>query len=102
MPNSSIYAYSAVFSPTNLNITIIHEWQYYDEAQKKWVTDLTVALPVVGGRGGGFRTYSEHSNLIGGHWRVNIKTKQGQIIGRLLFNILPVFTLPSLSSAIKQ
>lgn len=97
-----VYAYSAVFSPTNLNITIIHQWQYYDDAQGKWITDFTINLPVVGGRGGGFRTYSEDSNPTPGHWRVNIMTTQGQIIGRLRFNILPVFTLPSFSYAIKQ
>jgi hypothetical protein len=102
IPDSPVYAYSAVFSPTNLNITIVHEWQYYDEAQGKWITDFIINLPVVGGRGGGFRTYSERSNLPSGHWRVNIMTTQGQIIGRLRFNIMPTFTPPSLSSAIKQ
>jgi hypothetical protein len=101
-PDSPVYAYSAVFSPTNLNITIVHEWQYYDETQGQWVTKTTIDLPVVGGRGGGFRTYSELSNLASGHWRVNIMTTEGQIIGRLRFNIVPVFTEPSFSYDIKS
>lgn len=98
----SVYAYSAVFSPTNLNITIIHEWQHYDETQHKWVTTFTINLPVIGGRDGGFRTYSESSDLAPGKWRVNIKTEQGQIIDRLMFNIMPVDTEPLLLSTVKQ
>jgi hypothetical protein len=83
-----IYAFSAIFSPKDLNLTIVHEWQYYNLIQKKWVTDKMINLSVVGGRDGGFRTYSMRSNLGEGRWRVNIKTKQGQTIGHLRFNIV--------------
>jgi hypothetical protein len=31
--NSRIYAYSAIFSPKELNLTIVHEWQHYDETR---------------------------------------------------------------------
>jgi hypothetical protein len=97
-----VYAYSAIFSPTNLNITIVHEWQHYNETQNKWVTTFTISLPVIGGRDGGFRTYSESSNLASGKWRVNIKTELGQLIGRLRFNIVPVDTESILTNDIKQ
>jgi hypothetical protein len=83
-----IYAFSAIFSPKNLNITVLHEWQRYDETKNKWITTGIINLPVVGGRDGGFRTYSMRSNAVPGKWRVNVKTEQGQIIGRLRFNIL--------------
>lgn len=89
-PSSPVYAYSAIFSPKNLNLTILHEWQYYSEIQSKWMTGIVIALPVVGGRDGGFRTYSMRSNLAPGKWRVNIKTKEGLLIGSLRFNV--VFT----------
>jgi len=87
-PESPVYAYSAIFSPEDLDITIIHEWQYYDTTNNKWTTRAVIRLPVVGGRDGGFRTYSMISNTVYGKWRVNIKTELGQIIGRLRFNIL--------------
>ena len=90
-----VYAYSAIFSPQGLNITILHEWQRYDETQKKWITDFVINLPVVGGRDGGFRTYSMRSSLPAGRWRVNIKTELGQTIGRLRFNVVPVDTEPA-------
>ncbi|MFA5778460.1 MAG: DUF2914 domain-containing protein [Candidatus Paceibacterota bacterium] len=96
-----IYAYSAIFSPKELNINIIHEWQRYDEIQKKWITEREINLPVIGGRDGGFRTYSMRSNLTAGKWRVNIKTIHGQTIGHLRFNIIPTNIEPLLTITIK-
>jgi len=101
-PGSPIYAYSAIFSPQDMNLTIVHEWQHYNEVERKWITDFTINLPVIGGRDGGFRTYSERSDLASGKWRVNIKTEQGQTIGSLRFNILPVDVAPVLASDIKD
>jgi len=94
---SSVNVYSAIFSPKGLNISIVHEWQHYDEKNKKWTTDKVITLPVIGGRDGGFRTFSSRPNLAAGKWRVNIKTTSGQIIGHVQFNIVPSLTLPSLS-----
>ena len=99
---STVYAYSAIFSPKNLNIIITHEWQHYDETQKKWTTRSMVNLPVIGGRDGGFRTYSTNSNLAPGEWRVNVKTTQGQTIGTLRFNIVPADTEPVLTTVVKS
>lgn len=99
---SPVYFYSAIFSPKKLNLTIVHEWQHYDEISKKWVTDRNINLDVIGGRDGGFRTYSMRSNLAPGKWRVKIKTTHGQIIGRLRFNILPVEIEPVLTIDIKK
>ncbi len=101
VPDSPVYAFSAIFSPKDLNLTIFHEWQHYDEIQKKWITAGVIRLSVVGGRDGGFRTYSARSNLASGKWRVNVKTAQGQIIGRLRFNIVQVYTWPILKNMVK-
>jgi hypothetical protein len=99
--NGPIYAFSAIFSPKNLNITILHEWQKYDDVNNKWVTDRIISLPVIGGRDGGFRTYSMRSNLTAGKWRVNIKTEHGQTIGHLRFNIIPTDIEPILTNGVK-
>lgn len=101
IPNSSVYVYSAIFSPSGLDLNIIHEWQHYDEIAKKWVIESTIALRVMGGRDGGFRTYSMRSNLASGKWRVGVKTERGQIIGYENFNIISSDSLPVLSSGIK-
>jgi hypothetical protein len=99
---SPAYAYSAIFSPKGLNLSILHEWQRYDEVQSKWITESVINLPVVGGRDGGFRTYSTRSLLAPGLWRVNIKTKEGLIIGHLRFSILPADVEPFLTSELKK
>ena len=96
-----LYAFSAIFSPKNLNLTILHEWQHYNEALKKWTTESTIKLSVTGGRDSGFRTYSTRSNLGKGRWRVNIKTESNQTIGRLRFSVVPTDVEPLLTTEIK-
>ncbi|MDB5254369.1 MAG: hypothetical protein JWL80_435 [Parcubacteria group bacterium] len=88
-----VYAFSAVFSPASLNTNIIHEWQYQD-AQGNWVTSGRISLPVEGGRDGGYRTYSIRANLSAGKWRVNVATPDGQLIGRMKFNVVSVSSDP--------
>lgn len=85
IPGQPVYAFSAVFSPTSLNTTVVHNWQYYNESAKKWVTKSRVTLPIVGGRDGGYRTYSYKTNLEEGRWRVDVETTRGQDIGRMKF-----------------
>ena len=96
-----VYAFSAIFSPSNLNLTIIHEWQHYDSLSGKWQTMSTVDLPVIGGRGGGFRTFSLMTNLATGRWRVNVKTESGQLIGQMRFNVVIAETSPQLVTEVK-
>ena len=97
-----VFAYSAVFSPTNLNTTVIHEWQHYDVRSAQWVVQNTVDLPVIGGRGNGFRTFSVRNNLVEGKWIVNVLTNTGQLVGRLRFKIEDVPTNPALQTIVKQ
>lgn len=96
-----VYAFSAIFSPKNLNIKIVHEWQHYNEISKTWTTESTINLSVIGGRDEGFRTYSVRSNLAYGKWRVNIKTEHNQTIGHLRFNLVQVDTASSTKTLIK-
>jgi len=87
MPGEPVYAYSAVFSPTSLNTNIIHEWQLYDK-RRGWTTMSRIELPVKGGRGGGYRTYSRKTGVVAGAWRVNVKAASGALLGRLRFNVI--------------
>jgi hypothetical protein len=97
-PGAPLYAYSAIFSPTSFNLTIVHEWQYYDETVDEWTTRGTIALSVVGGGDRGYRTFSTEDGLTAGKWRVNIETAQGQVIGRLNFTVVNATVPPSLQS----
>ncbi len=96
--NSEVYVYSAVFSPSSLNLTVIHKWQYFDPATGEWIDYDRVELPVIGGRDGGFRTYSVKDKLYSGNWRVNVETLGGQVIGRLRFEVIPTAFLSELQT----
>lgn len=83
-----LYVFTAIFSPTNLNTTVVHHWQWYDPSIKEWISTNRVNLPINGGREGGFRTYSSKLNIKEGYWRVDVETQQGQNIGRVKFKVI--------------
>ncbi len=88
MAGTPLYTFSAIFAPGAFSANIIHEWERYDAAQKKWVRESMVAFPLSGGRAGGYRGYSEITNAPAGQWRVSIKTISGQTIGRINFTVV--------------
>ena len=100
VPGTPIYFYSAIFSPTELNTNIIHEWQMYEAHTHLWRTAQRVELPIVGGRDGGYRTYSLRSTMEPGFWRVNIETPRGQLIGRIGFQVEESSSTPSLQTSV--
>jgi hypothetical protein len=95
-PGSSLYAYSAVFAPTDFGTSVVHVWQHYDEKKDAWVDVGRVAFGIVGGRDGGYRGHSIKSNITPGWWRVNIQTLDGQIIGRIRFRVQKIEVAPKL------
>src|SRR3989344_1395113 len=101
VPGTSVYAYSAIFSPALFNTNVIHEWQKYDEDSGRWITATRISLITQGGRDEGWRVYSMKTGISPGSWRVNVETSQGQIIGRLRFNIIQAAEAPSLKKHIK-
>jgi len=97
-----VFVYSAIFSPPALNLNVIHQWQHQN-LNGQWQTMSTVNLRIVGGRDGGFRTFSEKTtNLTTGHWRVNVLTTNGQLIGRVRFNLVAADALPKVEQKINN
>lgn len=92
--STPLFAFSAVFAPGGFSANVIHEWDFYDPVQKKWIPESTIAFPLSGGRAGGFRGYSEITNVTPGEWRVSIKTVSGQVIGRISFTVMDVASEP--------
>jgi hypothetical protein len=101
VPGAPVYAYTAIFSPTSLRTRIVHEWQTYD-AKRGWITTNRIELPLSGGRGGGYRTFSMTNQIRPGAWRVNVKTPGGALLGRLRFNVILQTDEPELQSEIKN
>jgi hypothetical protein len=89
-PGDSLYLYSAVFAPIKLQTKILHIWQRYDDTANQWRTQAVVSYPITGGREGGYRGFSIKSLPAKGHWRVNIETADGRIVGRVAFAVAPV------------
>jgi hypothetical protein len=86
-PGQPVYVFSSVFAPTDLNIKIVHDWQYFDESEDQWVSANKISFPIRGGRDEGYRGFSKKSYVFPGHWRVDIETERGQVIGRVRFDI---------------
>lgn len=84
-PGSSLFVFSSIFAPTDLNTRVVHDWQYYNEVSQRWVSATRVTYGISGGREGGYRGFSQKNNLFPGQWRVDVKTERGQIIGRVSF-----------------
>lgn len=98
-PGEPVYVWTAVFAPSGLTTTILHEWQYYDPASKSWQTIAEIPFLISGGRDGGYRGYSEVSNPKDGSWRVNVVTQYGQTISRISFTIESASSTPQLLQA---
>lgn len=90
----SLSAYSAIFAPTTLQATIVHRWQWYDPAGKRWVGKGVIAYPIIGGRDGGYRGYSTVPIDATGNWRVVIETADGRRIARIPFTVIATTVPP--------
>src|SRR3989338_7071970 len=99
--NEPVYVYTAIYTPAQLRIAVIHEWAYYDDNLGKWVVASNIQYPIFGGRNEGYRGYSLKTNLQPGQWRVTVKTENGQILGPTKFTIEPVLNSPELITEAK-
>lgn len=83
-----IYAYTSVYSPTDLDTVIYHRWEFYNEDKKTWQTTDHLSYPIVGGRIDGYRGYTFKTNPKPGEWRVSVETARGQVLGRIGFTVV--------------
>lgn len=83
-----LYAYTAIFAPTDLSTVMVHRWQYYDDTTRDWITSSALSFRISGGRSEGYRGYSLKRQLSEGKWRVSVETTRGQVLGRIRFTIV--------------
>lgn len=83
----TVFCYAAVFAPTKLNKRIYHHWQYYDFNKNDWITTDRLSYKIIGGRDGGYRGYTNKRNIQPGQWRIDVKTSEDQLLGRINFEI---------------
>lgn len=89
-PGERVYVFSSVFAPTKLSTTIMHEWEHYNAAAESWERIAEIRFPIVGGRDGGYRGYTVLDSVREGFWRVNVRTSDDRLIGRVSFEIQSV------------
>lgn len=83
----TIYFYSAIYAPSQMNMGVVHKWQRYSREEGGWITEARIPFNIRGGRDIGFRWYSYYS-AGEGLWRVSVQTERGQTIGRKSFHIV--------------
>ena len=91
-PGEIVYVFTSVFAPTSLSTTIVHAWEFYDGARQEWLPVSEVGFPIKGGRDGGYRGYTLEDASKPGLWRVNVRTGDGRLIGRISFRVEDVAT----------
>jgi hypothetical protein len=80
-PGDSVYCFAAVFAPTALKEKIVHHWQQLQNGE--WRTTDKIGYHIVGGRDGGWRGYTLKKNITEGEWRIEVKTGEGRLLGRI-------------------
>lgn len=77
-------AYTSIRAPLGLKDEMLHIWKHNGKVIDR------IRLPIDGGRQDGYRTWSQKrafpANPVG-HWQVDVQTKNGQLLGRLEFNV---------------
>jgi len=89
------YCFSSVFAPAAITDTLYHSWQR-KSPNGQWERVSRVPYLIEGGRYGGYRAYSNKSNLPEGEWRCVVETEKGLVIGETGFTIVTTETTPEL------
>jgi len=92
--NHPLYVFSSIFAPSNLDTTIVHKWQYFDETKSEWLDKDMLSYRMFGSTDSGYRGYTFKTNVLAGKWRVDIETERGQVLGRLKFVVENVDKTP--------
>ena len=100
-PGRPIYVFTTIFAPADLDTEIIHHWQFYDTAERRWVSRDELSFTLFGGNETGYRGYSVKTSVEPGKWRVDVETKRGQVLGRIPIRVHNVDELPPLKSEFK-
>ncbi len=90
MEGEKVYFFSAVSAPVGLQSELSHVWEKYDDANESWKVKLSVPYSLLGGRDGGYRSYSTIENLSEGKWRVSAKVGERRTVGMVYFNIIKI------------
>jgi hypothetical protein len=82
-----IYSFISVFGPRGFTHKIFIRWYVRDVVKKEWLTADRFPIPLTGGRADGFRGYMKKENFSPGHYRVDVETEDGRVLGSKSFEV---------------
>ncbi len=86
-----IYSLSSVFAPKRVTVDLEQRWWLRDDKSGTWLTRGVVALPMVGGRQEGWRTYTYiRAAAQEGRWKVETALKGGAVLAVEYFVAKPL------------
>ncbi len=97
----TLYVWSAVFAPSNLNTDIYNRWEIYNKNTREWEERGRFSYRLSGGRREGYRGYSYKTAIEPGRWRVSLETQRGQVLGRVRFRVETVEDQPKLIDVVR-
>ena len=86
--DESVYIFTSIFAPTDLDQSILHRWSWYNESTKEWELVEDIGYDITGGRDDGYRGYTFKNNVKQGEWRVEVLTNEELVLGVIDFEIV--------------
>ncbi|MFT5141626.1 MAG: hypothetical protein ACI80V_001044 [Rhodothermales bacterium] len=87
-PGDTVAVYTAVFAPTRIRTGIVHVWENRADNAAEWQETDRIAYVVSGGRGNGYRGYTQKRKVFPGQWRVRVETDNGRLLTRVAFDVI--------------
>ncbi len=87
-PDEKVYVFTSIFAPTDINKSIFHRWNWYNNITNKWEVVDNIGYHITGGRDEGYRGYTFKNNVKNGMWKVEVITEEGLILGVVDFEII--------------
>jgi len=92
-PNEKVYVFTSIFAPTDIEKSIFHRWNWYNDGTNQWEVVDDIGYQITGGRDAGYRGYTFKQNTKPGLWKVEVITEEELIIGVIDFEIIRSSTL---------
>ncbi|WP_179336004.1 DUF2914 domain-containing protein [Winogradskyella costae] len=87
-PNKTVYIFTSIFAPTDIEKSIYHRWKWYNNQSEEWETIEDIGYKIKGGRNYGYRGYTYKNNTKPGLWKVEVITEEELIIGVVDFELI--------------
>lgn len=101
-PGDTIFAFTSIFAPTDLNKAVAHRWKWLNPETDTWNISDVIEYEIIGGRDGGYRGYTYKTNIRPGQWEIDVITEEGLILGSLDFEISGSKTRPANELVVKE